>query len=290
MSSIAKVIVAYEVARWEEKALIEAAKELDLEVVPLHLHNTVLQVGSASGSLGLDPEGAIVLQRAISHAIAVNSSLALESLGFRVINSSLALIKATNKLWTLSILSAAGIPVPRTAVTFSSDASIKAAAFLGYPLVLKPIDGSWGRLIALVRDEEELRAVLEHREYIPSPAMKVHMLQEYVKKPGRDLRVFVVGGEVVTAIYRVSDHWITNMARGGKAMPAPITEELRELALRTAEVLGIEVAGIDIFEDPERGYLVNEANAVPEFKNTVAVTGCKVHLKIMEYVKKELRV
>lgn len=282
--------ISYEVLRWEEKVLIEAVRKVGLEVVPLHLHNVKLFTDPSKREMEESLGGVeLILQRAISHAIALNSTLVFESMGVRVVNNSTSLAVATNKLWTLKKLVESGIRVPNTAVAFSDEASFKCAELLKYPVVVKPIDGSWGRLIALARDEEELRAVLEHRSYIPSPTMKVYMIQEFVRKPGRDVRVLVVGDEVVAAIYRVSNHWITNAARGGNALPAKVDEELKEIALKVAEVVDGKVLGIDIFEDPERGYLVNEVNAVPEFKNAAAATGIPIHLKIAEYLKSQVR-
>ncbi|MEM1526028.1 MAG: lysine biosynthesis protein LysX [Ignisphaera sp.] len=279
---IAQIGLAYEILRWEEKALIEAAKEINLGVKLLHLHVACMSVGKRSTEeLGVD----IILQRAISHAIALNSTLALESMGMRVLNSSITTAIAMNKLWTLKVLAQKGLPIPNTIITFDFDPSLKAAQILGYPVVIKPIDGSWGRLIAMARDEEELRALLEHRSYISNPSIKVNMIQEFVKKPGRDLRIFVVGEEVVTAIYRVSNHWITNTARGGIALPAKIDQEVEELTLKAAKAVEGEILGVDVFEDPSRGYIVNEINAIPEFKNTVKVTGVPLHRKMMEYVK-----
>jgi [lysine-biosynthesis-protein LysW]--L-2-aminoadipate ligase len=287
---IAKGIMIYEVLRWEERAILDAAKEVGFDLEPVHLYNTILRVGeNGLKSEALLANAEIALQRAISHAVALNSTIALESLGVRVVNNSASTAIAMNKLWTLSILVRNGVKTPRTLIAFSEEACYKAAQILGYPVVLKPIDGSWGRLISMARDDEELRSVLEHRSYIPNPSMKVHMVQEFVNKPNRDIRVFVVGDEVPVAIYRVSNHWITNTARGGKAEPAKIDEELRELILKTAKLIGVEIAGIDVFEDREKGYVVNEINAVPEFKNTVAATGVKVHLKIAEYIKAQMR-
>lgn len=283
------LVVAYEILRWEERAIIDAARDMGLATTPLHLHSVFIPLGTRLAiSLASVTDG-IVAQRAISHAFALNSTLAMESMGLRVINSSEALAKSLNKVWTLSTLTKLGIPTPLTAVAFNEEPCYKLAQLVGYPLVIKPIDGSWGRLLALVKDNEELRTILEHRTYIPGQNMKVHLIQEFVNKPGRDIRVFTIGDEVVTAIYRVSNHWITNTARGGRAEPARIDQELEDLALRTSKALGVEFAGIDIFEDKERGYLVNEVNAIPEFKNTVVVTGCKVHVKFVEYVKSQLK-
>lgn len=282
---VVKLGIVYEVVRWEEKALIEAARELGLEVEPIHLHSVYLPIGGNSG-YNVD----IALQRAISHAVALNSTIAFESMGIRVINGSLPTAIAMNKLWTARVLVSKGIKIPRTIITFDYEPSVKAVEALGgYPVVMKPIDGSWGRLISLVRDQEELRTLLEHKDFIPNPVMRINMIQEFVKKPGRDIRVFVIGDEAPVAIYRVSDHWITNTARGGVALPAKVDSELEEIAIKTAKAIGGEFLGIDVFEDPERGYLVNEINAIPEFKNTVRVTGYRIHVKVVEYVKQIAR-
>jgi len=283
------LVIAYEIMRWEERAIVNAAREAGLKVTSLHLHAVFLPIGGFAKPLPTDPLSSIVVQRAVSHVSALNSTLVMESMGFKVINSSEALAKSFNKVWTLVSLAKAGLNTPRTAVALGEEPCYKLAQLIGYPLVVKPIDGSWGRLLALVRDEEELRTILEHRAYMANPSMKVHMVQEYVKKPGRDIRVFTIGDEVVAAIYRVSSHWITNTARGGRAEPAHVDPELEDLALRAAKALGVEFAGIDVFEDRDRGYLVNEVNAIPEFKNTVAVTGCKVHVKLVDYAKSVLK-
>ncbi|MEM1628595.1 MAG: lysine biosynthesis protein LysX [Desulfurococcaceae archaeon] len=280
-----KLGIVYEVIRWEEKALMEAARELGVELKLIHLHSVYMPIGSSDKD-HVD----IALQRAISHAIALNSTIALESANIRVINNSLSTAIAMNKLWTAQILVSRGIKVPRTIIAFDHEPSTKAVEALGgYPVVIKPIDGSWGRLVSLARDHEELRSLLEHRSFIPNPIMRIFMIQEFVKKPGRDIRVFVIGEEVPVAIYRASEHWITNTARGGVALPAKVDSELEEIAIKTAKAIGGEFMGIDVFEDPERGYIVNEVNAVPEFKNTVRVTGYKVHVKVIEYVKQVAR-
>lgn len=286
MDTIAQIGIAYEVLRWEEKALVEVAKELNLKPKLLHLHSLYIPL-DVEGRLNIDID--LVIQRAISHSVAINSTIAFESMGVHVINNSIATAIAMNKLWTLKVFAENDIPFPRTIITFDFEPSFEAAKVLGYPIVIKPIDGSWGRLLALARDEEELRALIEHRNHIPNPTIKINMMQEYVRKPNRDIRVFTVGNEVVTAIYRVNKHWITNTARGGIALPAKVDQELEELVLKVSRAVGGEVLGIDVFEDPERGYLVNEVNAIPEFKNTVVVTGVPLHRKIMEYVKNQIK-
>jgi len=271
--------MVYMVARWEEKAIVKAGERRGVRIELLHLPSLQLLIGEHAADL---PQA--VLQRSISHYAALSSTLVLESLGVRVVNTSAATAAANDKIWSAALLSKAGIAMPRTGVAWSMDAALRLAERMGYPVVVKPSNGSWGRMVALADDEEDLRAILEHREYMPQPEMKVHMLQEYVAKPGRDIRVTVVGGRPVAGIYRYSEHWITNTARGGRAEPAPVEGELGEIAVRAAEAVGLEVAGVDVFEHPERGYLVNEVNPVPEFKNTVRVTGVDVAGEIIDYL------
>lgn len=277
------IALIYDIARWEEKALLEASRKLSVNMTPIHVKSKVFPVE------GLSENVEIGLQRSLSHAIALSSTVLFESSGLRVVNTSKAISLAQDKLWTLTLLSKAGIPTPKTIVAFSEQSAMEAAKILGYPVVVKPVNGSWGKLVSLVEDDETLRVILEHKTFINNPQFKIHLIQEYVRKPGRDIRVFVVGDEVPVAIYRVSSHWITNTARGGSAVPAPIDEELGNLALKASEALGVEVSGIDVFEDPERGYLVNEVNAVPDFRNTVAVTGYDLPAKIVEYLVREAK-
>ncbi|MCX8196575.1 MAG: lysine biosynthesis protein LysX [Acidilobaceae archaeon] len=271
------VALVYDVARWEERALLEALKARGAEVEIVHLETRPFKLGERLGA-------PVALQRSLSHSAALASTIALEAGGVAVINSSRAIATAHNKLWALAELLRRGIKVPETFVAHSERSAMAAARSLGLPLVIKPLDGSWGRLVSLAKEEETLRALVEHRELMGDPRMKVHILQEFVEKPGRDIRVFVVGEEVPVAIYRVSEHWITNTSRGGRAVPAPIDPELAETALKAAQAVGAEIAGIDVFEHRERGYLVNEVNVVPDFRNTVVVTGYDLPGKMADYV------
>ncbi len=181
--------IAYDVLRWEERALISAFKSLGVNPLLIHVKSEPI-ILTTNNVL----EGSVILQRCMSNYLARASTEALEGLGARVINSAEAIAKCSDKLWTASILMRHGIPIPKVAVAFSTEGVIKVVNEFGYPSVIKPISGSWGRLVSLVRDEEELRTVMEHRSYLPGQNSKVHLVQEFIRKPGRDLRVFVVGG------------------------------------------------------------------------------------------------
>ena len=271
-----RIAIVYDVARWEEKALLSRAREMGVDVEPLHLGSASIRLG---GNSGFD----VALVRAVSHSKALASAAALESSGVRSVNSAWSLYVSLDKVWSHAALSRAGVPMPETVVAFSPESALDAAEELGYPVVVKPVQGSWGRMVALARDAEALRSILEYSQYT-GPAGRIHYLQEYVEKPGRDIRSFCIGDTVPAAIYRVSSKWITNTARGGRAEAVRPDQELEDLTLRACRAVGVEFGGVDVVEDRERGYLVLEVNGVPEFKNTVRVTGVDIPGLVVEYL------
>jgi [lysine-biosynthesis-protein LysW]--L-2-aminoadipate ligase len=166
---------------------------------------------------------------------------------------------------------------------FTAEAALELMDQIGYPLVLKPVVGSWGRLLSKVNDREAAESILEHKEIMGGVQHSVYYIQEYIQKPGRDIRSFVIGDRTVCAIYRSSGHWITNTARGGQAEVCPVTPELDRLSVATATAVGGGVIAVDILEDPERGYLVNEANHTMEFHSTVPLTGVDIPGMLVDY-------
>jgi [lysine-biosynthesis-protein LysW]--L-2-aminoadipate ligase len=155
---------------------------------------------------------------------------------------------------------------------------------MGYPVVLKPVVGSWGRLVARLNDRDAAEAVLEHREVLGSYQHQVYYLQEYIEKPGRDIRAYVIGGTTVAAAYRSSPHWITNTARGGQGSNCPVTPELDAICAAAAQAVGGGVLAIDVLEDPHRGFLVNEVNHTMEFHSSTPATGIDIPGLVAEHV------
>ena len=229
------------------------------------------------------PRYDVVIARNLSYTRTLYTLRVLESWGVPTVNRAEVVETCGDKLRTSAALSAAGVPQPRTAVAFTPEAALEAMETLGYPVVLKPVYGSWGRLLAKVNDREAAEALLEHRATLGSPLHQVYYIQEYIPKPGRDIRAFVIGDRVVTAIYRYAEHWITNTARGGRGEVCPVTPELEDLCLRAAQAVGGGVLALDILEHPERGYLVNEINHSMEFHTTVPLTGVDLPGMIVDY-------
>lgn len=268
----------YNRVRWEEKALLRAAEKKGVGLRPINLGGVFFDLE------GLKPEHDVYLQRAISFFAGLYSTAILESAGATVVNSYEVSSTCGNKLLTTLRLIRNNVPTPRTAVAFEVCQAMRAAEALGYPSVLKPIYGSWGRLIAPLKDRESAQAILEARTLM-HPIYQVYYVQEYVNRPPRDIRAFVIGDEVPAAIYRVSrGDWRTNTSLGGRAEACPVTDELRDICLRAAEAVGGGVLGVDLMEDREHGLLVHEVNHVVEFRNTVPATGVEIQSLIIDYL------
>ena len=188
-----------------------------------------------------------------------------------------------DKLLTSTALERNGIPTPRTLIAYTPESALAACEEIGYPIVMKPAIGSWGRLLARVNDRDAAEALLEHKVTLGSFHHGAFYIQEFVRKPGRDIRSFVVGDETICAIYRDSPHWITNTARGGAASNCPVTPELASLSLAAAVAVGGGVVAVDLFES-ERGLLVNEVNYTMEFRNSIDTTGVDIPGRIVDYV------
>ncbi len=225
-----------------------------------------------------------VLMRSVSQSRTLNSLYALEAAGVRTVNSRQVVETCGDKILTTLALSRRGVPSPRTAVAFTTETALQAIEDMGYPVVLKPAVGSWGRLLSKINDREAAEAILEHKEVLGSYQHQIHYIQEYIAKPMRDIRAFVVGDETICAIYRDSAHWITNTARGGASSNCPVTPDLNEICINAAQAVGGGIVAIDVLEDQERGLLVNEVNHTMEFRNSVHPTGVDIPGRIAAYV------
>lgn len=274
------VTMIYDAPRWEEKALIEAAKRKNVNIRAIECKDQYYNLAKIDRA----EYGDIVLQRCVSYFRSLHLTALLEAHGVKVVNGLREAITAGNKLLTTLALIKAGVPTPRTMLAFTPEGSMAALDELGYPAVIKPVIGSWGRLLALVNDREAAEAVLEDREHM-FPLYQVYYIQEKVNRPPRDIRAFVVGDKVVAAIYRVSEggSWRTNTSRGGKALNCPITREIEDICLRAAHAIGEGIFGVDCMETPN-GLVVHEVNNTTEFRNSVPATGIDIPAHIIDYL------
>jgi [lysine-biosynthesis-protein LysW]--L-2-aminoadipate ligase len=225
-----------------------------------------------------------VLERSISYTSGLYALRMLNAFGVPTVNTAAVAEICGDKLTTSAMLAKAGLPQPHNATAFTPEAALEAIEAFGYPVVLKPVVGSWGRLLAKINDRDAAEAVLEHKATLGSVQHSVFYIQEYIAKPGRDIRAIVIGNRVLTAMYRKSEHWITNTARGGQGEICPMTPEIESLCLGAAQAVGGGVLAVDLIEHPERGYLVNEINHTMEFHTMQPVSGLDIADEIVSYV------
>jgi [lysine-biosynthesis-protein LysW]--L-2-aminoadipate ligase len=281
MNSEPRIAIVHGPLRHEERLLFAAFAERGIEFERIDDRNIVLNSGPVANRWQFDA----VLARSVAQQRTFHTVTMLEALGVPVVNSSPVLEHCNDKLRTTALLSRAGIPQPDVRVAFTPESALEAIEEMGYPVVLKPAVGSWGRLLARINDRDAAEAILEHKQTLGSFHHSTFYLQEYIEKAGgRDIRAFVIGGETICAIYRSSEHWITNTARGGQASNCPVTPELDDICRRAAEAVGGGILAIDLFEDPDRGLLVNEINATMEFRNSIDTTGVDIPGRIVDYV------
>lgn len=275
--------LVYDRIRWEEKELIRASKEAGVPLKPVDAKKVYINLFDSAKVLQEVFES-IVLQRCVSYFRALHITAILESMGLAVINPFNVSLTCGNKLFTTLALTKAGVPTPKTVMAFTPQAALKALDLMGYPAVLKPVVGSWGRLVALIKDRESAQALIETREEIRNALLRIYYIQEMVKRPPKDIRVIVIGGEVVVAYYRHAppDDWRTNVARGGVSKPCPITQDLEQVALKASEAVGGGIVAVDCMEGPE-GVLVHEVNGTIEFRGASSTTDVDIASKIIDY-------
>lgn len=278
--------ILFDNIRWEEKSIIEKAKEIGRELKAIDCKDLVLVLNDSSNEF----EDKIILQRSVSYFRSLHSTGGLEGLGARMINSLYTAFMCGNKLISHIELHKNGILTPKAICAFTPESSLRGLDKLGYPAVIKPTVGSWGRLIGLINDKEGAKTVLEDREHM-FPIYHISYFEEFVKRPPRDIRAIVIGEEVVAAIYRYSgdNEWKTNMALGGHALPCPITKEIEDICIRSAKIFKGDIVGVDLMESEKYGLVVHEVNNTTEFKNTVKVTGVDIPKLIINYMENLLK-
>jgi [lysine-biosynthesis-protein LysW]---L-2-aminoadipate ligase len=225
----------------------------------------------------------VVIERCINHSRAVHALKIFNDFGIPTVNTFEVAEVCGSKFLTTQALIKTGVPTPKCYMAFTPESALAAMDELGYPCVIKPNTGSWGRLISKINDRDAAEAILEHKQILGSYHHSIFYIQEYVEKHGRDIRSFVVGDRCIAAVYRYSPHWITNTARGGKTDNCPITDEVHDLSVRAAKAVGGGVVAIDLFETPA-GLSVNEVNYTMEFRNSITVTGVNIPAKVVDYV------
>ncbi|MBI1801189.1 MAG: lysine biosynthesis protein LysX [Chloroflexi bacterium] len=275
-----KLGVLYSRVRVEEKLLFEELDRRGVDYDKIDDRDAIFDLTDPRNWAQYD----VILERCINHSRALYALKILNDWGIPTVNTAYVADVCGNKLVTSTALVRDGVPTTRIKIAFTPEAALKAIEEIGYPVVLKPAIGSWGRLLSKINDRDAAEAVLEHKEVLGSYHHSIFYIQEYVRKPMRDIRAFVVGDQTIAAIYRQAEHWITNTARGGHASNCPVTPELNEICVRASNAVGGGITGVDVLEDPERGLLINEVNYTIEFRNSIATTGVNIPARVIDYV------
>ena len=281
-----KLTITFDRLRWEEKALSDAAESAGIEASLVDVKGLVFEVPRKR------PEfGDVVLQRCISHYRSSLLTHTLEGAALKEKNSFAVADTCSNKLATSIALANAGVPTPRTFLALTPEAAEEAAEELGYPFVMKPFTGSWGRMVTVVRDRATLQSLMEFKEELANPQEQhMYYLQEYVRRPPRDIRAIVAGDSIVACVHRVAPkgEWRTNVARGAVSKAFSPDSQLKETILKAAEAVGGGILGVDAME-PDSGYLVHEVNNTVEFKGAQSAVDVDIPGQLVRYAAQSAR-
>ena len=263
--------------RVEEKLLLnEFRSRSGVDVELLDDRNLVFDLETA-------PDIDIAFERCMSHSRSLYCLALLELAGVPCVNRAEVARICGDKISTSIALAKHSVPQPELRIAYTEASAIKAIEELGYPVVVKPVVGSWGRLLAKINDREAAEALLEHKQMLGSYQHSIFYIQQYLEKGGRDIRSFVVGDECIAAIYRDSQHWITNTARGAVASNCAISSNIEALSLAATRAVGGGVLAVDLMESQD-GLVVNEVNYTMEFRNSIDTTGVNIPARIVDYV------
>ena len=274
------ITALYDTIRLEEKLLIESAKKNDINLEMVDCKKLFVNLNDKKNFDGP------VLQRCVSYYRNLHSTAVIEGQGTKVVNCLNTGIFAGNKLFTHMLLQKVGVPTPDATVAFSKDSALESLEKNGFPKIIKPTVGSWGRMVSKINDMDSAEGIIDGREAM-YPIHQVHFLEEFVERPPRDIRVIVIGDNVAAGIYRNSGdgNWKTNTHLGGSAETCEITNEIEDICIKAKDAVYGDIVGIDLMESNEKGMVVHEINNTTEFRNVVRVTGVDIPKLMLEYVK-----
>ena len=276
-----KICIVFDRLRTEEKLLQKNAEELGYETSRIDAKITSFDTDSKPD----DHEfGDVVLERCVSYYRGLHFTACLEFMDIPVINKFDVANTCGNKMITSMLLKKNNIPTPKTYFSFSAETALDNFEKVGYPLVIKPIIGSWGRSVMPVKDKDTAEAVIENRQVTDGPQDRIYYLQEMIDRPPRDIRVITVGDQAVAAMYRKSSGGFkTNIALGADPELCEITKEIEDLCEKTSKAVGGGILGIDLMEDKEKGLVVHEVNNTVEFKGLVKVSKKNIPKEMIDY-------
>ena len=273
--------------RTEEKLLQTQASEMGYETSMVDAKTTRFDTSSNKNEYNF---GDVVLERCISYYRGLHFTACLEFLDVPVINSFNVSNTCGNKMITSMLLKKNNIPTPRTYFSFSAESAMEHFEYVGYPLVIKPIVGSWGRSVIPIKDKDTADAIIENRQVTDGPQDRIYYLQEMIDRPPRDIRVITVGDQPIAAMYRKSSGGFkTNIALGAEPEICKITNEIEDLCVKASKAVGGVILGIDLMEDKNKGLVVHEVNNTVEFKGLVKVAEKNIPKEMIDFAINHIR-
>ena len=284
---MSKVCIVFDRLRAEEKMLQKEASELGHDALMLDAKITQINTDSKKEDYDL---GDVVLERCVSYFRGLHFTASLEFMDIPVLNKFEVANICGNKMFMTLLLKKNNIPTPKTYFSFSSQSAAENLEKVGFPLVIKPVIGSWGRGVMPLKDKDTMEAVFEIRDITDSPHDRIYYLQELIKRPPRDIRVITVGDEPIAAMYRKSSGGFkTNIALGADPELCEITKEMEDMAVKASKAMGGGILGIDMMEDDERGLVVHEVNNTVEFKGLAKVAERNIPKEMVEFALNYVR-
>jgi len=278
---MSKICIVFDRLRTEEKMLQKEASELGHDAVMLDAKITQVNTDSKKEDYDF---GDVVLERCVSYFRGLHFTASLEFMNVPVLNKFDVANICGNKMFMTLLLKKNNIPTPKTYFSFSSESAAKNIEKVGYPLVIKPLIGSWGRGVMPIKDRDTMDAIFEIRDITDSPHDRIYYLQELIKRPPRDIRVITVGDEPIAAMYRKSSGGFkTNIALGADPELCEITKEMEDMAAKASKAMGGGILGIDMMEDEQNGLVVHEVNNTVEFKGLTRVAKRNIPKEMIEF-------
>ncbi|QLH11387.1 lysine biosynthesis protein LysX [Nitrosarchaeum sp. AC2] len=284
---MSKICIVFDRLRSEEKMLEKEALNLGHEAVMLDAKITQINTDSKKSDFDF---GNVVLERCVSYFRGLHFTASLEFMDVPVLNKFFVAYQCGNKMFMTLMLKKYNVPTPKTYFSFSSESALENIEKIGYPLVIKPVIGSWGRGVMQIKDKDTADALFEIRDITDSPHDRIFYLQEVINRPPRDIRVITIGDEPIAAMYRKSSGGFkTNIALGADPELCEITKEIEDVAIKASKAMGGGILGIDIMEDEKRGFVVHEVNNTVEFKGLSKVSKRNIPKEMVEFALNYVR-
>lgn len=286
-----KVAILGKPETWYTKSLQSAFKTLNIDVPCFPITALTSSLGSQMkwdvAGESLDSYQAVIV-RAIPNGsleqviYRLDALHCLEKAGVRVINTPYAIERGVDKYYTLALMKAVGIPIPRTIVTERFDDAMDAFGELGEDVIVKPLFGSEGRGMVRVTDRDIAYRVFRALEL----NRNIFYLQEYIPHGSQDIRVFVVDGKAVAAMTRQGTSWKCNICNGAKGKSLTLNKTLEDMSIKAVKVLGADYGGVDFLPLESGGYLLIEVNTIPGWKGLQKATGFDAAAYLASYILK----